>query len=86
LLLVGDFNTTEREVAYAELARGLTDAHRAVGWGTGHSWRLRPTWPLGLIRIDYQWGSPRVTPMRLNTDCTPHGSDHCMLTGTFAVQ
>jgi endonuclease/exonuclease/phosphatase (EEP) superfamily protein YafD len=86
LLLVGDFNTTEGEVAYNEIARGLTDAHREVGWGTGHSWRLKPSWPFGLIRIDYQWGSSRVTPVRLNTDCTPRGSDHCMLTGTFAVQ
>jgi endonuclease/exonuclease/phosphatase (EEP) superfamily protein YafD len=86
LLLVGDFNTTEGEVAYNEIARGLTDAHREVGWGTGHSWRLKPSWPFGLIRIDYQWGSSRVTPVRLNTDCTPRGSDHCMLTGTFVVQ
>jgi len=86
LLLVGDFNTTEREVAYSELARGLTDAHRAVGWGTGHSWRPATTWPFGVIRIDYQWGSPRVTPLGLRTDCAPRGSDHCMLTGTFALQ
>lgn len=86
VLLVGDFNTTEHEVAYADLARGLTDAHRAVGWGTGHSWRPEPGWPFGVIRIDYQWGSPRVVPMHLQTDCTPHGSDHCLVQGDFAVQ
>lgn len=86
VLLVGDFNTTEREVAYHEIGRGLIDAHRAVGWGLGHSWHGKPTWPLGLLRIDYQWGSLRVTPLHLTTDCTPHGSDHCMLRGDFAVQ
>ncbi len=86
VLLVGDFNTTEHEVAYTEIARGLTDAHRAVGWGTGHSWRPEPSWPFGVIRIDYQWGSPRVVPLHLQTDCTPLGSDHCLVQGDFEVQ
>jgi vancomycin resistance protein VanJ len=37
------------------------------------------------LRIDYMFSTARVTPLHLDTDCTPRGSDHCVLLGRFAV-
>lgn len=87
VLLAGDLNATEREPAYHELARGLQDAHRRAGAGLGHTWGLAPDlgWPLPLLRIDYLFGGPGVTPLRASVDCTPRGSDHCLVQGSFAV-
>jgi hypothetical protein len=64
----------------------LTDAHRAVGVGLGSSWRpafLMQRCPRGLIRIGYQLSSPGLRPLRITTDCTPRGSDHCLLAAVF---
>ncbi len=81
LLLVGDFNTTVREPAFAELAAGLVDVHAAVGLGPGSTWRPdRLEWlPLGLLRIDHVFAGPGIRPRRISTDCTPRGSDHCIV-------
>jgi vancomycin resistance protein VanJ len=87
LLLGGDMNVTEREPAYFELAAGLRDAHRSVGRGFGASWR--PSLldlPAGLLRIDYLFSDAQLRPLTLTTDCTPRGSDHCLLVGRFALE
>jgi endonuclease/exonuclease/phosphatase family metal-dependent hydrolase len=86
ILLLGDMNTTDREPAYRDLAANLKDTHLAVGYGSGHSWGIRGLnkfW--ALIRIDYMFVTPNVTPLALETDCTSRGSDHCVLTGRFAL-
>jgi vancomycin resistance protein VanJ len=86
VLLMGDFNVTDREPANAELTRGLRDAHD-VAWGAGASWgplRLRRH-GLALIRIDRILAGPGTVPTASGTDCTFRGSDHCILRGTFAV-
>lgn len=87
LLLVGDFNTTEREPAYGAIAAGLQDAQLAVGRGPGLSWRPSQLLqiPLALIRIDYQLASPQLRPLELHADCTVRGSDHCALHGVFEL-
>lgn len=88
ILLLGDFNITEREPAYHELTSGLQDAHALVGFGTGNSWRppsIKQV-PLGLLRIDYLISSMDVTPLRISTDCTARGGDHCIVQGVFEVQ
>jgi vancomycin resistance protein VanJ len=86
LLLVGDFNVTEREQAYHELAVGLNDVHRAVGTGSGHTWRPEwlARWPLALLRIDYMWCNSALKPLRMSVDRTPRGSDHSLIHGVFA--
>ncbi len=88
LLLMGDFNLTERDPAYRELTVGLQDAHGVVGAGVGHTWGpdalMRHRMPL--LRLDYVLSSPRVTPFQLGVDCTPRGSDHCLLRGRVAVR
>jgi vancomycin resistance protein VanJ len=88
LLLVGDFNVTDREPAYNELAVGLRDAHKRVGIGLGNTWGPASLMSksLPLLRIDYQFSSPNVTPLNTSLDCTPRDSDHCMVYGTFAIE
>ncbi len=86
VVLMGDFNVTDREPANAELSRGLRDAHD-VAWGAGASWGPLPLRRRGLalIRIDRVLGGPGAVPTGLDTDCTFHGSDHCLLRATLAV-
>jgi len=89
LILVGDFNVTDREPAYQDLSAGLTDAFRRVGQGFGHTWQ--PSLPvlhqgLHLLRIDYMFSSPNVTPLAMWADCTPRGSDHCSTHGKFELK
>jgi endonuclease/exonuclease/phosphatase (EEP) superfamily protein YafD len=88
LLMVGDFNVTEREPAYKDLSAGLVDAYHTVGTGTGTTWR--PTslmnQDLALLRIDYQFSSPNITPLASRVDCTPRGSDHCIVAGEFEMK
>lgn len=87
LLLIGDFNVVDREPGYGELAAGLTDAQRAVGVGPGHTWRPgRLEWlPFGLLRIDYLFSANGVAPVTVGVDCTPRGSDHCIVEGVMAL-
>lgn len=88
LLLLGDFNVTEREPAYRELTAGLRDAHVVAGRGLGLTWRpyalMGREWPV--LRIDYLLSGPTVTPLHTAVDCRPRGSDHCAVFGTFAVE
>jgi endonuclease/exonuclease/phosphatase family metal-dependent hydrolase len=87
VLLLGDFNLTEREPAYRELTAGMLDAHAEVGFGTGHSWRPDQLMNrnVAVIRIDYLLSSTNVRPTRITTDCTPRGADHCLVQGMFEV-
>jgi vancomycin resistance protein VanJ len=87
VVLMGDFNVSDREPGAAILVRGLTDAQAAVGWGYGASWapvafRRRG---IALVRIDRVLSGPGVVPTAVRTDCTWRGSDHCLLRATVAV-
>ncbi len=87
VIIAGDLNTTPREPGYADVTRGLHDAFAEVGQGVGATWRtalLNDTLP-PLLRIDYLLSSPNVQPLGAAVDCTPRGSDHCLVTGDFAV-
>jgi endonuclease/exonuclease/phosphatase family metal-dependent hydrolase len=88
VLLLGDFNVSEREPAYQDLAAGLQDAYLAAGAGAGATWgpgNWASKW-MPLLRIDYLLSSPTVVPLSTGTDCTYRGSDHCILRGTFALR
>lgn len=87
LILAGDFNVTDREPAYADLSRGLLDAHLETGLGPGSTWRPDEIkWlPLGIIRIDMAFGGNGVRPVSMAVDCTPHGSDHCFIRVSMAL-
>ncbi len=84
-VLVGDFNTTEREPAFKEVSSGLQDIQKKVGVGWGLSWgRL---WKLEkLIKLDHQFSSPTVTPLTTSVDCTYRGSDHCLVYGKYELK
>jgi vancomycin resistance protein VanJ len=86
VLVLGDFNTTDREPAYAELSEGLHDAQREAGVGLGMTWRPGglDNLPFGLLRIDYLLSSPRFVALAAGPDCTPRGSDHCLVSASFA--
>lgn len=88
LVMVGDFNVTDREPAYKDLSAGLVDAYHAVGKDTGTTWR--PTSMMShdfaLLRIDYHFSSRNVTPLSSTVDCTPRGSDHCIVASEFEVK
>jgi endonuclease/exonuclease/phosphatase family metal-dependent hydrolase len=88
VLLLGDFNVSEREPGYRDLSAGLQDAYLTVGSGPGATWGpgnwAGRGWPL--LRIDYLFSSANVTPLRTATDCTYRGSDHCIVRGTFALR
>ena len=85
VVVVGDFNVTEREPAYHDLAAGLTDVHRTVGIGMGHTWR--PEWlarsPLAILRIDHMFSGPGIRPLSMRVDRTPRGSDHSPVIAAF---
>jgi vancomycin resistance protein VanJ len=87
LMLIGDFNVVDREPGYADLARGLVDAHRAAGLGPGDTWRppRLDGLPFGLLRIDYLFSANGVAPLSIGVDCTPRGSDHCIVQGRMAL-
>jgi len=89
LLLLGDFNVTEREPAYSDLTRDLLDAFALRGEGNGNTWGP-PALPLfgwtPFLRIDYLLSSRSVVPLSAVTNCTPHGSDHCIVRGRFEIR
>jgi vancomycin resistance protein VanJ len=87
VVLLGDLNVTDRELAYAEVIAGLIDSYRAAGSGLGHTWRppVGPGLPFGMLRIDMVLTGPGATPVASMPDCTPRSSDHCILDVTIAV-
>jgi endonuclease/exonuclease/phosphatase family metal-dependent hydrolase len=87
VLLVGDLNVSDREPAYRDVAAGLIDAYLEVGWGPGGTWRPShlEQLPFGLVRIDHMLSTADIRPLRVAVDCTPRGSDHCIVTGTFEL-
>jgi vancomycin resistance protein VanJ len=87
LILAGDFNTTQWEPTYQVLTENLNDTYLKAGLGWGATWRpfALADHKYPLLRIDYILASPDITPLKVNVDCTPRGSDHCIVTGRFGV-
>jgi vancomycin resistance protein VanJ len=88
LLLLGDFNVVDREVGYGDLSAGLVDAQHAVGLGPGLTWRPPDVrWlPFGLLRIDAVFSANGLEPLAIGADCTPRGSDHCILYASLELR
>jgi vancomycin resistance protein VanJ len=84
VVVLGDFNVTDREPAYADLADGLRDAHLDAGLGPGLTWRPAElaSLPFGVLRIDYAFSSPDLVASATHVECTDN-SDHCLLTATL---
>lgn len=84
VVVVGDFNTTERSTAYRLLRENLSDAWLEAGFGLGHTFPggpLAPT-PFGLtppswlLRIDYVFYSPELTAFDARIGPWDGASDH----------
>jgi len=91
LIMLGDFNTGDREPGYAALASELHDAFAETGWGFGFTFpndkRIGPiTIPVPLVRIDYIWSKGPVVPVSARVNCNDGGSDHCLVVADLRVQ
>jgi endonuclease/exonuclease/phosphatase (EEP) superfamily protein YafD len=98
LIVMGDFNMTERSVAYALLTAALTDAWRAGGHGLGHTFpgaagahSSRPSVlgipvPMWLIRIDYVFHSRHWRTLSARIGPWDGGSDHRPVLATLELQ
>jgi vancomycin resistance protein VanJ len=88
LVVIGDFNLTDREPAYGDLVGGLWDAHREVGLGLGATWRPGAVdfLPFGVLRIDHVFGGPGTRPLTIGEDCAPRHSDHCIVRARVAIR
>ena len=83
LIVLGDFNTTDREAYYRSMAARMTDAFRQAAWGPGLTFpngrQVRGVnIPVPLVRIDYVWLRD-LQALHAWTDCTYAGSDHCVV-------
>ena len=79
VVVAGDLNLTEREVAYDDLA-GLTDVAR------GGTWRPLPiSWLPPVLRLDYVLTGSDITVDSTDVDCAVSSSDHCVLIARLAV-
>lgn len=84
LVVLGDFNLSDREQPYTAFAARLHDAHAETAWGLGATFPTNTTLgrlpiPFPLVRIDYIWSGGGITPLRAHTACNSPGSDHCMV-------
>ncbi|MGF1504208.1 MAG: endonuclease/exonuclease/phosphatase family protein [Anaerolineae bacterium] len=82
-IIMGDLNATDQNENVTDFyAAGLTDAHRAGGWGFGATfpartdgWRSVPRGVPPLLRIDYVFVSEEIDVVRTYTGKRA-GSDH----------
>lgn len=80
LIMVGDFNTSDRQPNYWRLRRYLKDAYREAGIGFGltfpnGNWKVGPYDGPALLRIDYILHSAELAATRAYTAAMP-SSDH----------
>lgn len=85
LVLLGDFNTSDREPLYQEFAVRLHDAFDEAGWGPGHTYSNRWRW-LPQVRIDYIWSSTHLPPLDAQVSCAVTASDHCLVRADLGWQ
>ncbi|MCB0109114.1 MAG: endonuclease/exonuclease/phosphatase family protein [Caldilineaceae bacterium] len=88
LLLLGDFNTTERQYNYRRVAARLTDAFAEAGWGMGYTFPTvkrvygMPVFPV--LRLDYIFHSDEWHTKRIWRG-TIDGSDHRYLVADLVL-
>lgn len=98
VIVAGDFNMTPESVMHAEISRQLNDTWRAVGDGPGHTWPAvwdRPNYPMDggmlrflrtrVVRIDYLWHNPGLTPIRMQVWPDGAGSDHRPVVAVYGL-
>ncbi len=82
VVVAGDFNLTEREPAYRDLASILEDA----GDAAGPTWRpVAATWMPPVLRLDHVFVSRGLAISRALVSCQGTRSDHCPLIATLRL-
>ena len=84
LVVAGEFNTLDTEPLYQVIRRGMVDAFEAAGTGRGATFPSELTSPIPLVRIDYVFASPGLTP-RSAMVLPPAGSDHLAVRAVLGV-
>ena len=87
LIVLGDFNLSDRQPMYRALRRSLLDAHAEAGWGLGYSFpslSFEGLPDVSLVRIDYILHDRSLTARSVRTGRTP-GSDHRHVVADLAL-
>lgn len=84
ILVAGDFNTSDREPAYAAFTARLRDAYAETAWGFGFTFPNQARVasipiPMPLVRIDYIFSGGGIAPAAARADCSNTSSDHCLV-------
>lgn len=88
-IVVGDFNTTDQSDAYHHLRTVLSDAHRTVGWGFGHTFPARTGFSRGIpilsrqVRIDMVLYTAEFVALQTQVSETYGESDHYPVLATL---
>jgi endonuclease/exonuclease/phosphatase (EEP) superfamily protein YafD len=89
LILLGDFNTTERQRNYRRLLAYLEDAYTEAGWGLGYTWpnpdALHGMAPFPVIQIDHILVNDAWRPRRASTGRMAE-SDHLYVVAELAFR
>ena len=89
-VLVGDFNSSAQSDVYKRMAAQLTDTHRTVGWGFGHTF---PAYrqdmggipiPPRQLRLDMIFYSPELMALQCRVGQFHGESDHLPVIATLA--
>jgi vancomycin resistance protein VanJ len=99
LIILGDLNATDMNVAYQLITRQLRDAWREAGWGFGHTFpgaadtpgSMRPRIagvpvPRWLVRIDYVFHSDDLTTRSARIGPWDGASDHRPVVAELALK
>jgi vancomycin resistance protein VanJ len=83
-LVVGDFNTSDRDRYYRLLNRSMNNAFQKVGWGFGFTFPLKSPVAIPLVRIDHIFYSSQWQAQSAWTD-RGIGSDHQYLVANLQL-
>jgi len=91
VIVAGDFNSTDQSDVYATLTPLLHDAHRAAGFGFGHTfpayanrWTMSVPTPARLVRIDMIFYTADFRAVASTVSATHGESDHLPVLATLA--
>jgi endonuclease/exonuclease/phosphatase (EEP) superfamily protein YafD len=90
IIIAGDFNSTPLSDVYRRLEAHFTDAHRAVGWGFGHTYPSTARYMFNLpmpsrgVRIDMLFYSDAFTALDMHVSSAHGESDHLPIVATLA--
>jgi endonuclease/exonuclease/phosphatase (EEP) superfamily protein YafD len=87
LIVLGDFNLSDRSPMYREIRRNLLDAHAQAGWGLGYTFpalAFEGLPVISIVRIDYILFDRTLAAQASHIGTTP-GSDHRYLVADLAL-